>query len=602
MRTSRIARSKLRLLLALLLIVLPLGAAIWAVGDYAAGSERSQVDSRLSRQLTNALNEVNRIGKSLQTGASSLAGRRQVQAAMRSRDPAELARLRKENPTAEFVFDLEEFKEAEKRQAIIRSTEVTSGQGRLGWVVASQPLGDELRNTLAEAVGIDPERFAFVNEKLLGNDMNEPFELTRNGTRYRALAAKFLSGEQPVRLAVLTPASAVDAAARSMRLKVLLAGFLTIGSVLMIAYVFAPAIGRGRIAQQQRAIAGRVLSNVGDGIFLVDPEGAITFWNSAAVAITGLAESQVQGRQAQEAIPGWTAISPLVPVTESNALERAHAETLPLSLPQHDVWISISGVSFEEGTVYAFRDLTEERRLEEVRTDFVATVSHELRTPLASIHGAAATLQHHRESLSEPVRDQLLAVISEEAERLARLVEQILLASRLASGRLTIASEAFDAGALADEVVEAARLRISDAHTIELAVDPDLPQVSGNADHARQVLTNLVENAIKYSPDGGLVRVAVGVSEGKARFDVHDQGLGIPEKEQERVFEKFYRLDPQLKLGIGGSGLGLYISRELVQQMNGRLWVESSPGDGATFSFELPLAEAVVPAPVAAGS
>jgi two-component system sensor histidine kinase VicK len=113
---------------------------------------------------------------------------------------------------------------------------------------------------------------------------------------------------------------------------------------------------------------------------------------------------------------------------------------------------------------------------------------------------------------------------------------------------------------------------------------------------------NLVENAIKYSPDGGTVQVEVSASDGRARFDVRDEGLGIPEKEQERVFEKFYRLDPQLKLGIGGSGLGLYICRELVQQMNGRLWVESSDGSGSTLSFELPLAEPLATPELAATS
>ena len=171
-------------------------------------------------------------------------------------------------------------------------------------------------------------------------------------------------------------------------------------------------------------------------------------------------------------------------------------------------------------------------------------------------------------------------------------MEQILLASQLASGQLAIPTESFDAREIAADVVDNARLRIADGHAVELAADSDVPPVAGNGDKARQVLTNLVENGIKYSPGGGLVQVTVSAVDGRARFDVRDEGMGIPEREHERVFEKFYRLDPQLKLGIGGSGLGLYISRELVQQMNGRLLVESSPGAGSTFSFELPLAEA----------
>jgi signal transduction histidine kinase len=120
-----------------------------------------------------------------------------------------------------------------------------------------------------------------------------------------------------------------------------------------------------------------------------------------------------------------------------------------------------------------------------------------------------------------------------------------------------------------------------------------LPKVAGDAERTRQVLANLVDNAIKYSPYGGRIELGVDAGDGYARFTVRDQGLGIPLGEQKRIFEKFYRLDPNHRRGIGGSGLGLYISRELVRTMNGRIWVESDPGKGATFTFELPLAERV---------
>jgi signal transduction histidine kinase len=117
--------------------------------------------------------------------------------------------------------------------------------------------------------------------------------------------------------------------------------------------------------------------------------------------------------------------------------------------------------------------------------------------------------------------------------------------------------------------------------------------VAGDPERTRQVLTNLVDNAIKYSPHGGRIELGVEAGESYARFTVRDEGLGIPLGEQQRIFEKFYRLDPDHRRGIGGSGLGLYICRELVRSMNGRIWVESDPDKGATFSFELPLAERV---------
>jgi signal transduction histidine kinase len=120
-----------------------------------------------------------------------------------------------------------------------------------------------------------------------------------------------------------------------------------------------------------------------------------------------------------------------------------------------------------------------------------------------------------------------------------------------------------------------------------------LPKVAGDAERTRQVLTNLVDNAIKYSPHGGRIELGVEADDAHARFTVRDEGLGIPLGEQQRIFDKFYRLDPDHRRGIGGSGLGLYICRELVESMNGRIWVESDPGKGATFTFELPVAERI---------
>ena len=120
-----------------------------------------------------------------------------------------------------------------------------------------------------------------------------------------------------------------------------------------------------------------------------------------------------------------------------------------------------------------------------------------------------------------------------------------------------------------------------------------MPKVAGDAQRTRQVLTNLVDNAIKYSPHGGRIELGFEADGLLARFTVRDEGLGIPLGEQERVFEKFYRLDPDHQRGIGGSGLGLYICRELVRSMNGRIWLDSDPGKGATFTFELPVAQRV---------
>ena len=191
------------------------------------------------------------------------------------------------------------------------------------------------------------------------------------------------------------------------------------------------------------------------------------------------------------------------------APERSRAETVPVEFAQGERWLSISGVAFPGGTVYAFRDLTEERRVERLKSEFVSTISHELRTPLAAIYGAALTLRRKEPAL-EAQREGLLDIVASESERLARIVNDILWVSRLESGTLQVAVESCDAAELASAVVAAA-----DAH---LPGEPDarrsrssrtLPPVAADSDKLRQILANLIDNAVKYSPDGGAVRLAV---------------------------------------------------------------------------------------------
>ena len=330
---------------------------------------------------------------------------------------------------------------------------------------------------------------------------------------------------------------------------------------------------------RRRAQAAQALEFVGDGVFLVGSEGMIRLWNPAAARITGLAESEVVGLPAAPTLAGW----PL-----DQASERPHL--FPLDGPRGELWLSLTAAEFPHGTVYAFRDLTEERAVEQLKSDFVSTVSHELRTPLAAIYGAAMTLRREDVVLGHDQEASMLDVIAGESERLARIVNDILLASRLDSGAATVAIGRADATELARGVIAAAEThRPADVELVLTAPEPGLP-VAADPDGLRQVLVNLVENAVKYSPNGGRVELELQQVDGRVRFAVHDRGLGIPVAEQERIFEKFFRLDPNLSRGVGGTGLGLYISRELVRRMGGRIRVESEPGRGSTFSFELPLA------------
>ena len=354
----------------------------------------------------------------------------------------------------------------------------------------------------------------------------------------------------------------------------------------------AAAIDNARLyAEAERAArAARALEAVGDGVVLVDRDGVIRLWNTAARTITGVPEEDVLGKKIEEVVQGWEEISPLIPVA-SKPGEPVRAETVPVEFGGRELWISGSGVGFEEGTVYAFRDLTEERALEEMKADFVATVSHELRTPLAAIYGSAQTIRRTDIELDPEIQNQLLGVIASESDRLGTIVNDLLVAGRLDAGQLPVTIESCDPVALAGAVVEAARTHLPDAVELELRAAKRVANVVADPGQLRQVLVNLVDNAIKYSPEGGLVAVSVANGDSAIRFSVVDHGLGIPAAEHRRIFEKFYRLDPDMTRGIGGTGLGLYICRELVRRMDGKIWVESKLGEGSTFVVELPAAK-----------
>ena len=338
---------------------------------------------------------------------------------------------------------------------------------------------------------------------------------------------------------------------------------------------------------ERRAQAARALETIADGVVLLDNDERILLWNHAAEAMTGLAAADIIGRPAREALPGYADHVVEVDVD-------GRPQTVPLEINGRELWLSFSAVRFDEGTVYAFRDLTEERVLEQMRSDFVATVSHELRTPLAAIYGAAVTLRREDLDLGEEMRGRLLEVVADESDRLAQIVNDVLLASHLDSGQLQLRIETVDAAKVTETVIDAARTHLPEGVTLTLKAPKRLPPVAADEQQLRQVLVNLVENAVKYSPDGGPVQVEVSRGERGVRWAVSDEGLGIPASERRRVFEKFYRLDPNMTRGIGGTGLGLYICRELVRRLEGRIWVEGRGGKGSTFFVEIPVAEHAV--------
>jgi PAS domain S-box-containing protein len=349
----------------------------------------------------------------------------------------------------------------------------------------------------------------------------------------------------------------------------------------------AEAAARAAVAEREQA--AQVLEAVGDGIFLVDHGSRVRLWNRAASLATGLAADEILGREPSDVITDWEALVAGIPVAEAGAAARA--VTLPVEVGGRDLWLSFVAVRSADGVVYAFRDVTGERLLAEAKDDFVATVSHELRTPMTGVYGAAQTLLRDDIELSPEDRRRLLSMIATEAARLKHITEEVLLTSQLDRGEVTVESTPVDVAQVVRSAVDTMRPQLPDAITIDVDIADDVGEASGDSDRVQQVLVNLLDNAAKYG--GAPVRVSAEGANGVVRIAVSDAGPGIGAADRERIFEKFYRADPRLTRGARGTGLGLYISRELTRRMGGHLVLTSEPDEGATFVLELPRPDTV---------
>jgi signal transduction histidine kinase len=305
--------------------------------------------------------------------------------------------------------------------------------------------------------------------------------------------------------------------------------------------------------------------------------------------LTGRRSDEAVGRPLSDLIPGWERGAPEIPIADRET--RTRSATIPVESDQGDeIWLSIVAVRTSEGVIYAFRDLSEDQRLEQAKSDFIATISHELRTPLAAVLGAAQTLLRDDVDFGEAQRRKLLEMIATQATRLARITDDVLLATSLDRGDIRVNREEVDVGVLANETATEFAAQLPFGFTLDVEAVPAQTVAWADRDKLQQVLANLVDNAIKYSPGGGAIRVTVDEDEDTICLGVADTGLGIPALEHERIFDKFYRADPQHLLGANGTGLGLYICRELIERMDGRISVESEPGAGSIFRVELPSA------------
>ena len=282
----------------------------------------------------------------------------------------------------------------------------------------------------------------------------------------------------------------------------------------------AEAAARAAAAEWEQA--AQVLDAVGDGIFLIDADGVVRLWNRAAETVTGLSSGDVRGRELAAVLPAWPALESAIPVAEAEG--HARSVTLPAEVGGRDLWLSFVAVRGVSGIVYAFRDLTSERRLEEEKADFVATISHELRTPMAAVYGAAETLRRRSDVLTDGQRRQLVEMIAAQATRLTQITEEILLTNRLDRGELEVARRPVDLGALVATTVEAMTAHAVGIPPVAVQVEPGAI-ANGDADRIQQVLVNLLDNAVKYG-DETPVNVRVESNRDNVRVVVSDAGPG----------------------------------------------------------------------------
>ena len=342
------------------------------------------------------------------------------------------------------------------------------------------------------------------------------------------------------------------------------------------------------VATREKEQLQAVLDGMVEGVLVLDATGRVILANRRLREIFD-AWGEVLGRPPLEAIRDADLDAFLTDASETDE----PVSRLLQPGPGSQRTLSVHATRFpaddrpRAGTVAVFHDVTEIHRLENVRRDFVANASHELRTPLSAIRGFAETLLSD-EALRENDRRSYLEIINRHAERLAHIVGDLLVLSDVESGSADQELASVDVAALADTLIRDSQARFDDKG-LSVSLQGDAPALAwSDAQALEQILTNLLSNAVQYTDSGGKIDVAVRVNPHTVGVSVTDTGIGIPEHDLDRIFERFYRVDKARSRALGGTGLGLSIVKHLVQSVGGTLTVESELGVGSCFRISLP--------------
>ena len=340
---------------------------------------------------------------------------------------------------------------------------------------------------------------------------------------------------------------------------------------------------------------GATLTLLPDPAVVVGPDGRVTACTPLAARLLRTSADQVTGRPAADVLPlsdesgndWWKFAAPLE--LDPRRYPRVPAQDLRLTTADgavRPVTVTASRVAGDDGALEHFvlllRRADVQQRLDAARSDLVSTVSHEIRSPLTSVKGFVKTLLAKWDRFTDDQKRQMLATVDEDADRVTRLLGELLDVSRIDAGRLQLRRQMIDVPAIAERVAE--RLRTADdGHEIVCEFEPEFPRMYADPDKIEQVLTNLVENALKYG--AGRTTIAGTVAEEEVTVVVSDQGQGIPAQYLAPIFTKFFRRAGERRTG---TGLGLYITKGIVEAHNGRIWATSEPGEGAQMHFTLP--------------
>jgi two-component system phosphate regulon sensor histidine kinase PhoR len=346
-----------------------------------------------------------------------------------------------------------------------------------------------------------------------------------------------------------------------------------------------------RALQDDRAKMAATLTAMREGVMVLAPDGTVRLINQAMERMVGRREAEVLGRPYLEVIR-QPRLNEFISQVLSEGVASSSEMTFGMS-PERIFQMQASPLSQASerspGLVLVFHDITDLRRLEQTRKDFVANVSHELRTPLTAIKGYVEALQDDANADPDQ-RDRFLEIIRAHADRVNLILTDLLLLSKIESGQIPLKREPVALAGLIDRTAGLLRHLIEQKrHTLNVAIPENLPPILGDEERLGQVFSNLLDNAIKYTPDHGTITVTAEVVWEMIEVRVEDTGIGIPPKDLPRIFERFYRVDKARSRELGGTGLGLAIVKHLVEGHGGSVSVESLPGRGTQFLVRLPM-------------